>query len=130
LFETYLQENPSDFDSLAFLGWLYLEAERLDDAETALNKAHRIRPADFEVAFQLARLARARQHFDEAIALLKGVVAAEPNHTRAHVLLAQTYFHLKRTADGNREREIVKRLNGAEQAKRLKEPGIESGADK
>ena len=130
LFEEYLKKNPSDFDSLAFLGWMYLEAERWDDAEIDLNKAHQIRPADPEVMFQLARLARARQHFDEALALLERVVAAEPNHTRAHVLLAQTYFHLKRTADGNREREIVRRLNEAEQAKRLKETGIEPGSDR
>jgi tetratricopeptide (TPR) repeat protein len=130
LFEAYLKNNPSDFDTLAFLGWLYLEAERWNDAETALNKAYRIKPSDPEVMFQLARLARARQHFDEALALLERVVAAEPDHTRAHVLLAQTYFNLKRTADGNREREIVKRLTEAEQAKRLKETGIESTTEK
>jgi tetratricopeptide (TPR) repeat protein len=130
LFEEYLKSNPSDFDTLAVLGWLYLEAERWNDAETALNKAHRIKPADPEVMFQLARLARAQQHFDQALALLERVVAAEPDHTGAHVLLAQTYFNLKRTADGNREREIVKRLNEAEQAKRLKETGIESTTDK
>jgi tetratricopeptide (TPR) repeat protein len=130
LFEANLQKNPFDFDSLAFLGWLYLEADRLDDAETALNKAHRIRPTDPEVTFQLARLARARQHFDEALSLLQRVVAAEPDHTRAHVLLAQTYFHLKRTTEGNREREIVKGLNEAEQAKRLKETGMATGRDK
>ena len=117
LFEAHLKENPSDFDSLAFLGWLYLEAERLDDAEPALRKAHAIRPADPEVMFQLARLERARLKFDEAATLLERVVAAQPDHTRAHVLLAQTYFRLKRTAEGNREREIVKRLNEAEQAK-------------
>jgi tetratricopeptide (TPR) repeat protein len=130
LFEAYLQKNPSDFDSLAFLGWLHLEAERFDDAEAALNKAHQIRPADPEVMFQLARLARARQHFGEALSLLQRVVAAEPDHTRAHVLLAQTYFHLKRTAEGNREREIVKRLNEEEQAKRVKETGIGPGRNK
>lgn len=124
LFEEYLKKNPSDFDTLAFLGWLHLEAERWDEAEIELNKAHQIRPADAEVMFQLARLARARQHFDEALTLLERVVAAQPDHTRAHVLLAQTYFHLKRTADGNREREIVRWLNEAEQAKHLKETGI------
>lgn len=130
LFEAYLQKHPSDFDSLAFLGWLYLDAERLDDAKSALTKAHQIRPADLEVMFQLARLARAQQRFDEAIALLERIVAAQPNHTRAHVLLAQTYFHLKRTADGNKEREIVRRLNEAEQAKGLKETGIKRDTNK
>jgi cytochrome c-type biogenesis protein CcmH/NrfG len=70
-------------------------------------------------------VARARQHFEEAAKLLEQVVAAKPNHTRAHVLLAQTYFHLKRTADGNREREIVQRLNKEEQAKHSQETGAQ-----
>ena len=128
LFEAYLQKNPNDFDTLAFLGWLYLEAERIDDAEPLLQRAQKIRPADSEVMFQLARVARGREHFEEAASLLERVIAAKPDHTRAHVLLAQTYFHLKRTADGNREREVVRRLNEAEQSKRLKETGIEPGA--
>ena len=37
LFEAYLVKNPSDFDTLAFLGWLYLESRssgrRGEDAE-------------------------------------------------------------------------------------------------
>jgi hypothetical protein len=33
------------------------------------------------------------------------------------VLLAETYFSLKRTADGKRERQIVGRLNAGEPAK-------------
>ena len=126
LFESYLRKNPDDFDSLAFLGWLDLEADRVDDAEKLLNRAHQIRPGDLEIMFQLARIARAREHFPEAIDLLERVIAAKPDHTRAHVLLAQTYFHLKRTADGNREREIVRRLNEQEQAKHNKE--IENAA--
>jgi tetratricopeptide (TPR) repeat protein len=121
LFEGYLRKNPDDFDSLAFLGWLDLEAQRVDDAEKLLERAHQIRPKDLEVLFQLARIARARERFQEAMELLERVVAAKPDHTRAHVLLAQTYFRLKRTADGNRESEIVRRLNAEEQMKHTKE---------
>lgn len=115
LFERHLQRNPDDFDSLAFLGWLDLEAERVDEAEKLLSRAHKIRPDDLEVQFQLARIARARKRFPEAVELLERIITVQPQHTRAHVLLAQTYFHLKRTADGNREREIVRRLNEKEQ---------------
>jgi len=43
------------------------------------------------------------------------VVAAKPNDTAAHVLLAQTYIRLKRKADAARERAIVNRLNAEEQ---------------
>ena len=123
LFEEHLRAHPSDFDTLAFLGWLYLESDRLDDAEKALTKAREIRPADLEVMFQLARIARAREQFQEAASLLQRVVAAKPDHVRAHVLLAQTYFRLKKTAEGNRERDIVRRLNAEEEARRQKETG-------
>jgi tetratricopeptide (TPR) repeat protein len=128
LFQANLQKNPDDFDTLAFLGWLYLEAERLDDAEKALNKAHEIRPLDLEVMFQLARIARGRGQFEQAAELLRHVIAAKPDHVRAHVLLAQTYFRLKKIAEGQKEREIVRRLNDEEQVKHLKETGIDPGA--
>jgi len=118
LFEDYLQKNPSNYDSLAFLGWLYLESDRLDEAETMLNRAHQMRPGDVEVMFQLARVARAREKFREAMDLLERVIAVKPDHTRAHVLLAQTYFRLKRMEDGKREREIVRRLSAEEQGGR------------
>ena len=128
LFEEHLRAHPSDFDTLAFLGWLYLESDRLDDADKALTKAREIRPADLEVMFQLARVARAREQFQEAAGLLQRVVAAKPDHVRAHVLLAQTYFRLKKTAEGNREREIVRRLNAEEEARRQKETGSSTPA--
>jgi len=128
LFEEHLHEYPSDFDTLAFLGWLYLESDRLEDADKALTKAREIKPADLEVMFQLARIARAREQFQEAASLLQRVVAAKPDHVRAHVLLAQTYFRLKKTADGNREREIVRRLNADEEPRRQKETGSSAPA--
>ena len=54
-------------------------------------------------------------------------MAAKPDHVRAHVLLAQTYFRLKKTAEGNRERDIVRRLNAEEEARRQGEQKIPLG---
>jgi len=128
LFEEHLRTHASDFDTLAFLGWLYLESDRVDDAAKALMKAREIRPADLEVMFQLARIARAREQYQEAAGLLQSVVTAKPDHVRAHVLLAQTYFKLKKTVEGNREREIVRRLNAQEESRRQKETGLSTPA--
>jgi len=111
MFEAHLQKNPSDFNTLAFLGWLYLESGRMADAEKFLNRALQIRPGDLDVMLHLARIARAKENYDEAAKLLEQVVAAKPDHKQAHVLLALTYFRLKRMDDGNREQEIVRRLN-------------------
>jgi len=118
LFEARLKEKPSDFEALGFLGWLYLEGERLDDAQRALEKAHHLKPGDPDVLCQLGRLARKRGEFTQAAELLEQVVAVKPRDVPAHVLLAETYFRLKRTADGKREREIVQQLNAEEQARR------------
>ena len=118
LFEEYLRKNPADFDTLAILGWLYLESDRMVDAEKVLTKAREMRSTDIEVLFQLARIARAKGQFQESAVLLERVIAAKPRHLRAHVLLAQTYFRLRRNAEGNREREIVNRLNAEDSATR------------
>lgn len=125
LFQAYLVKNPSDFDTLAFLGWLYIESDRMNDAAKMLNEAHAIRPDDIEVEFQMARLARANGQFQEAAGLLERVVAAAPNHVRAHVLLAETYFRLKRTAEGREEQQIVRRLNTDEETRRGKDAGTQ-----
>jgi len=126
LFEARLKEKPSDFEALGFLGWLYLETDRSDDAQRVLEKALRIKPGDPDVMVQLGRLARKRGQFEQAAKLLEGVVAVKPGDVPAHVLLAETYFRLKRTADGKREREIVQKLNAEEQARRSQAAGVES----
>jgi tetratricopeptide (TPR) repeat protein len=110
VFEEQLMKNPSDFEALAFLGWLYLESDRPGDARSVLERARRIRPEDPDVLFHIARLAQREERDDEVLALLERVVSLRPGYTQAHVLLAQVYFRLNRTADGERESEIVKRL--------------------
>jgi cytochrome c-type biogenesis protein CcmH/NrfG len=125
LFEARLRKNPSDLESLGFLGWLYLDTDRLDDAEKMLNRAHILRPDDPDILFQLGRLARRQGQFEKAAGLLERVIAAKPRDVQAHVLLATTYFRLKRSAEGTKEREIVRQLNAEEQGKRSQEAGIE-----
>jgi len=52
----------------------------------------------------------------EARAALESIVKESPQFVEAHVSLATVYYRLKRKADGDREREIVKTLNAAAQA--------------
>lgn len=125
LFEARLRKNPSDLESLGFLGWLYLDTDRLDDADKMLDRASALKPDDPDILFQLGRLARRREEFEKAASLLERVIAAKPRDVQAHVLLATTYFRLKRTAEGTREREIVRQLNAEAQIRRLQEAGIE-----
>jgi tetratricopeptide (TPR) repeat protein len=114
-FEAEIAVNPLDYDANARLGWLYREDGKLDAAETRLRKALELRPGDPTMLYQLAQLVQARGQTDEAVALLERVVAATPDFQPAHVLLARLYFKLKRGADAEREREIIRRLTEEQQ---------------
>lgn len=72
LFEQYLKGKPADFTSLGILGWLYLESDRLDDAEKMLNRARELKPDDPDVLFHLARIARQQGQYAEAAGLSSG----------------------------------------------------------
>jgi hypothetical protein len=52
------------------------------------------------------------------------VVRDIPSYIDAHVLLATTYYRLKRKEDGDRERQIVEKLTAEAQAK---QPGAQGG---
>lgn len=121
MFENELRANPLDYTANAFLGWLYLEARQTEQAAVYLKRARQIRPDDPDLLFQIARLARLDGNHQEAAALLERVVAAKPDYTPAHVLLAQTYIKLKRMQDAARERALVNRLNAEEQQKQAPE---------
>ena len=54
---------------------------------------------------------------EQARAALESLVKEAPEFLEAHVSLATVYYRLKRKEDGDREREVVKRLNAAVQAK-------------
>ncbi len=60
---------------------------------------------------------------DQARAALVSLVKEAPEFLEAHVSLATGYYRLKRKEDGDREREVVKRLNAAVQAKQPGAPG-------
>ncbi len=118
-FEANLRAHPQDFETLALLGWLYLEGGRASDAAPVLERAEKARPGDPDVLFQLARLARDNRDFAKAASLLERVVARRPDHTQAHVLLAQTYFRLNRREEGRRERKIADELTERDRARTL-----------
>jgi hypothetical protein len=54
------------------------------------------------------------------------VVKDAPSYVDGHVLLAQTYYRLKRKEDGDRERAIIDRLNAENQAK---QPGAQKSEE-
>ena len=117
MFQKELEITADDFNSLAFLGWLYREDGRLEEAAKLLRKALAARPDEAGVLFQLAQISQTQGTAEETAQLLERVVVLKPDHLASHVLLAQIYFKQKRLQDAQRERQIIDRLNAQEQEK-------------
>jgi tetratricopeptide (TPR) repeat protein len=113
--------NPNDFDSNLYLGLLLKDEGKLDEAGDHLRRASRLRPADPRVLYGLGSLDLAAGRNEEAAKALAAVTAAVPEYAQAHVLLATTYYRLKKKELGDRERQTAERLERERQ-------GHEAGA--
>jgi tetratricopeptide (TPR) repeat protein len=120
-FKDELLDNPNDYDANLFIGMLLKQDKALDEAFGYLSRALRLRPSDSYARYHLGALYMAMGRPADALALLEGVVKEFPEFVEARVLLASVYYRLNRKADGDREREMVDKLNGEEQSK---QPGV------
>ncbi len=120
-----LEQNPNDFDANLQLGGIRQREQRFDEALVYLTRAAALRPADMAVRHATASVYLAQGAPDKALPLLERVVAEAPEYIDAHVLLATTYYRLKRKDDGDRERAIAARLTAEKQAK---QPGAQPPA--
>jgi tetratricopeptide (TPR) repeat protein len=119
-FEQELAINANDFDSNLYMGVLLKEDREFDAARRYIDRAMVLRPADPGARYQLATIflaANDQAQTLEATRLLETLVAESPAFVEAHVSLATAYYRLKRKADGDRQREIVAKLNAEAQAR-------------
>jgi tetratricopeptide (TPR) repeat protein len=110
-FQKELQFNPNNFDSNLRMGVLYRQDENNDEALKYFQHALEIRPGDPGVRYQIAAMEVAEGQLDRAQRDLESLTKDAPNFLEAHVSLATVYFREKRKADGDRERQIVAKLN-------------------
>jgi tetratricopeptide (TPR) repeat protein len=89
----------------------------MEQAEKYLAKALGVRPESYAASYQLATVQMATGRFEEARRELERIIEAVPSFIEAHVSLATVYYRLDRKPDGDREREIVRRLTAERQAK-------------
>jgi tetratricopeptide (TPR) repeat protein len=122
-FRRELESNPNDFLSNLQLGALLKQDQKYDEARALLARALRIRPGDPGVRYQMATIDLAEGRVEQARVKLEALVKESPQFTEAHVSLATVYYRLKRKADGDREREIVLKLNAESQAR---QPGAKA----
>ncbi len=124
-FRKELELNPFDFDSNLNLGFLLRQDQKHDEAMPFIERALKVRPRAAAARYQLATVYLAKGQTAEAQRELEQVVADEPGFVEAHVSLATLYYRLKRKSDGDREREIVRKLNAERQAQ---QPGARTSA--
>jgi tetratricopeptide (TPR) repeat protein len=129
-FRRELDLNINDFEANLQLGHLRRQAQKFDEASAYLERAVSIRPSDLTARRILASLRLQTGKTEEAVAMFEALVKDAPDFLEAHVQLATAYNRLKRTADADRERVIIDRLNAEAQAKQPgAKPPIKTGGD-
>lgn len=131
-FKSELSDNPNDFDANLFLGVLLRQAKAFDEAFGYITRATKLRPRDSYARYHLGALYTSMGKPGEARVLLEDVVKEYPDFVEARVLLASVYYRLNRKAEGDRQREIVDRLNAEQQSKQpgAQDPGVRGGTTK
>lgn len=115
-FRKELESNPNDFVANLQLGAVLKQDQRYDEARNSFDRALRVRPGDPAVRYQLATLDLMTGNIDQACSKLEQLTKETPQFVEAHVSLATVYYRLKRKADGDRERQLVLKLNAENQA--------------
>jgi Tfp pilus assembly protein PilF len=125
-FHKELENDPNDFDANLQLGGLLRQEEKLVEARHLLERALFVRSGDFAARYQIAAIDMTEGKIEEARKSLEAIAKEAPDFTEAHVSLATVYYRLKRKEDGDRERDIVKKLNAAQQARQKRPPSVET----
>ena len=116
-FRRELERDPNNYEANVQLGNLYRMDQQHEQSLLFFDRASAIRPGDVSVKHGMAAAHLALNNPERARELLEQVVKEAPSFVEGHVLLATTYYRLKRREDGDREREIVQKLTAENQAK-------------
>jgi Tfp pilus assembly protein PilF len=112
-----LQQHPDNFEANLQLGTLLRIESKPDVALTYLKRAEATRPDDIGLKHAMAATHLSLGDAEKARELLEGVVKEAPTFIDGHVLLATTYYRLKRKEDGDRERALIEKLTAENQAR-------------
>ncbi len=116
-FRRELAVNPNHFEANLLLSMLLREGGKAEEALPFVERAAQLRGDDPAMKFALGAAYVALGRLTEARPLLESVAATFPNHIPTHTQLAILYARLGLTAESQRERETVARLQKASEAK-------------
>ncbi|KIY73049.1 superkiller protein 3 [Cylindrobasidium torrendii FP15055 ss-10] len=100
-FQVALRAEPDDQLSWLRLGEAYSKAGRQAAALKALTRAHELQPDGWMASYLIADVRRQVGQYDEAVNILKDILAARPLELGVSVLLAQTHLDLGKSELAN-----------------------------
>jgi tetratricopeptide (TPR) repeat protein len=114
-FQAALREDPNDAVANLYLGVIRLKQRDFESARPLLELALKLRPGNAQTRLQLAKLDGMTGKFAEAAATLEDLERADPSWLEPHVELATVYYKLHRPEDGQKERDIVQKIEAKQQ---------------
>ncbi len=117
-FRKAIELNPKSASYYAALAQLLRKEsdDKTDEAIVNLQKALALDPSDASSKQELALCYEKKRNYAQAEPLLQEVVRQEPDLVSAHVALGRIYYRQHKKDEGDREKKIVARLEGQQQA--------------
>ena len=114
-FQAALRLNPRDFEANLYDGIYRMQKGEFEEARALLGLALELRPESPLARVKMAQLDGMTGRYTEAVTELEKLEKETPNWLDPHVQLASLYYKLHRPEDGQREREIVQKLEAERQ---------------
>jgi tetratricopeptide (TPR) repeat protein len=114
-FQAALRADPRDFPANLYDGLYRMQNGDFEEARALLEMALELQPQSPLARLKMAQLNGMTGKYTEAVVALEKLEKETPNWLDPHVQLASLYYKLHRAEDGEREREIVKKLEAEQQ---------------
>ncbi len=115
-YKAALQADPMDFTANLYLGTIRFDERDLESARPLLTLALALQPNAPLARLQMARLNQMTGNDQEALKALEDLVKSDPDWLAPHIELAALYYKLHRPQDGQRERDVVSRIEAGQQS--------------
>ncbi len=109
-FAQELALDPDEFTSNLNMGVLAKQDQEYTESRRYFERALRARSNDPGVRYQMANVDLATGNLEHARRALEALIAESPDFAEAHASLATVYYRLNRSADGDRERAVSRKL--------------------
>jgi tetratricopeptide (TPR) repeat protein len=114
-FQAALRADSRDPTANLYLGSIRLKQRDFENARPLLELALVLQPGLSQARLEVAKLNGMTGKYSEAAATLEDLEKTDPGWLEPHIELALVYYKLHRPQDGDREREIVRQIDAAQQ---------------